>query len=207
MQAIERPIKTAIVDKNPSVSSAALVSSYHLLPIARDLVRRWQSETQEAASSSKASGAFSLGFSTSGNQHQLQPSTHFMNQYHAIGLLYQIRSHDRMALVKMVQQYGAPGVVKSPAGVVMLVRLAAKLIEDDPSLRKPMLQLLDGWLRHKTEMVSCARILPIFRNFQEVQDLLEESGYHFGHASASLSYHAIPKSVKSCNSNSIVGQF
>ena len=112
-----------------------------------------------------------------------------------------------MALVKMVQQYGAPGVVKSPAGVVMLVRLAAKLIEDDPSLRKPMLQLLDGWLRHKTEMVSCARILPIFRNFQEVQDLLEESGYHFGHASASLSYHAIPKSVKSCNSNSIVGQF
>ena len=59
-----------------------------------------------------------------------------------------------MALVKMVQQYGAPGVVKSPAGVVMLVRLAAKLIEDDPSLRKPMLQLLDGWLRHKTEMVN-----------------------------------------------------
>ena len=27
-------MKTAIVDKNPSVSSAALVSSYHLLPIA-----------------------------------------------------------------------------------------------------------------------------------------------------------------------------
>ena len=77
-----------------------------------------------------------------------------MNQYHAIGLLYQMRSHDRMALVKMVQQLGAPGVVKSPAGIVMLVRLAAKLIEDDASLRKPMLQLLDGWLRHKAEMVN-----------------------------------------------------
>lgn len=59
-----------------------------------------------------------------------------------------------MALVKMVQQYGAPGVVKSPAGTVMLVRLAAKLAEDDPSLRKPMMQLLDGWLRHKSEMVN-----------------------------------------------------
>ncbi|KAG8534362.1 uncharacterized protein KY384_001207 [Bacidia gigantensis] len=154
VQAIERPIKTAIVDKNPSVSSAALVSSYHLLPIAKDIVRRWQSETQEAASSSKSSGGFSLGFSTSASSHTLQPSTHYMNQYHAIGLLYQMRSHDRMAMVKMVQQFGAPGVVKSPAGIIMLVRIAAKLIEDDAGLRKPMLQLLDGWLRHKAEMVN-----------------------------------------------------
>lgn len=154
VQAIERLIKTAIVDKTPSVSSAALVSSYHLLPIARDVVRRWQSETQEAVSSSKSSGGFSLGFSTSGSQQSLQPSAHYMSQYHAIGLLYQMRSHDRMALVKMVQQFGAPGVVKSPAGTIMLVRLAAKLIEDDQSLRKPMMQLLDGWLRHKSEMVN-----------------------------------------------------
>ncbi len=154
VQAIERLIKTAIVDKNPSVSSAAIVSSIHLLPIARDVVRRWQSETQEAASSSKSSGGFSLGFSTSGSQHSLQPSTNFMTQYHAIGLLYQMRSHDRMALVKMVQQLGQAGVVKSPAGTILLVRLASKLMEDDISLRKPMMQLLDGWLRHKTEMVN-----------------------------------------------------
>lgn len=154
VQAIERLIKTAIVDKNPSVSSAALVSSIHLLPIARDVVKRWQSETQEAASSSKSSGGFSLGFSTSGSQHSLQPSTNFMTQYHAIGLLYQMRSHDRMALVKMVQQLGQAGVVKSPAGTILLVRLAAKLIEDDISLRRPMMQLLDGWLRHKAEMVN-----------------------------------------------------
>ena len=92
-----------------------------------------------------------------------------MNQYHAIGLLYQIRSHDRMALVKMVQQYGAPGAVKSPAGVVMLVRLAAKLIEDDSSLRKPMLQLLDSWLRHKTEMVNFEAAKAIC-NLQDVTD-------------------------------------
>ncbi|MCJ1309231.1 coatomer subunit gamma [Agyrium rufum] len=155
VQAIERLIKTAIVDKTPSVSSAAIVSSYHLLPIARDVVRRWQSETQEAASSAKATTGFSLGFSTSGNQHALAASnTNFMTQYHAIGLLYQMRSHDRMALVKMVQQLGTPGATKSPAGVMMLVRLAAKLAEDDTSLRKPMMQLLDGWLRHKSEMVN-----------------------------------------------------
>ena len=145
-------MKTAIVDKNPSVSSAALVSSYHLLPIAKDVVRRWQSETQEAAAASKSSGGFSLGFSSSSGQMPINNST--MTQYHAIGLLYQMRMHDRMALVKMVQQFGAAGAVKSPAALVMLVRLAAQLAEEDASLRKPMMQLLDGWLRHKSEMVN-----------------------------------------------------
>jgi coatomer protein complex subunit gamma len=77
-----------------------------------------------------------------------------MTQYHAIGLLYQLRSHDRMSLVKMVQQYGAAGALKSPAALVLLVRLAAKLAEEDASLRKPMMQMLDGWLRHKHEMVN-----------------------------------------------------
>ncbi|KAL2757756.1 hypothetical protein ACRALDRAFT_1047744 [Sodiomyces alcalophilus JCM 7366] len=152
VQSIERVIKTAIVDKNPSVSSAALVSAYHLLPIARDVVRRWQSETQEAAASTKSSGGFSLGFSSSGGQLPVNNST--MPQYHAIGLLYQMRSHDRMALVKMVQQFGAAGAVKNSAAIIMLVRLAAKLAEEDASLRKPMMQLLDGWLRHKSEMVN-----------------------------------------------------
>ncbi|KAG6011239.1 hypothetical protein E4U54_008184 [Claviceps lovelessii] len=152
VQSIERVMKTAIVDKNPSVSSAALVSSYHLLPIAREVVRRWQSETQEAAASNKSSGGFSLGFSSSSGQVPMNNST--MSQYHAIGLLYQMRMHDRMALVKMVQQFSVAGAVKNPAATVMLVRLAAQLAEEDASLRKPMMQLLDGWLRHKSEMVN-----------------------------------------------------
>ncbi|KAK0733706.1 adaptin N terminal region-domain-containing protein [Lasiosphaeria miniovina] len=152
VQSIERVMKTAIVDKNPSVSSAALVSSYHLLPIAKDVVRRWQSETQEAAATTKSSGGFSLGFSSSSSNIPVNNST--MTQFHAIGLLYQMRMHDRMALVKMVQQFGVAGAVKNTAALVMLVRLAAQLAEEDPQLRKPMVQLLDGWLRHKSEMVS-----------------------------------------------------
>jgi coatomer protein complex subunit gamma len=153
VQAIERNIKTAIVDKVPSVSSAALVSSYHLLPVARDIVRRWQSETQEAASTSKSSGGF-MGFGGSASHAMAASNTNYMTQYHAIGLLYQMRSHDRMALVKMVQQYSAQGAVKSPAARVMLVRLAAKLAEEDPGLRKPMMKLLDDWLKDKSEMVN-----------------------------------------------------
>jgi len=149
VQAIERLLKTAIVDKTPSVSSAALVSSYHLLPTARDVVRRWANETQEAVLSGSKSSAFSLGFGSSSST----PQGSGMTQYHAIGLLYQMRAHDRMALVKMVQQFSS-GNVKNPAAVVMLVRLAAKLADEDPGLRKPMYTLLDGWLRHKAEMVN-----------------------------------------------------
>ncbi|KAF2738385.1 Coatomer, gamma subunit [Polyplosphaeria fusca] len=164
VQAIERLVKTCIVDKNPSVASAALVSSYHLLPVARDVVRRWQSEAAEAAASSK-SGGFLGGFGGS-SHNTLQASTNYMTQYHAIGLLYQMRSGDRMSLVKMVQQYSAAGVVKSPAATVLLVRLAAKLAEEDPNLRKPMMQLLDGWLRHKSEMVNfeAAKAITDMRN-------------------------------------------
>ncbi|EZF10272.1 hypothetical protein H112_08466 [Trichophyton rubrum D6] len=78
--------------------------------------------------------------------------TSYMTQYHAIGLLCQMRAHDRMAMVKMVQQYGS-GVVKSPPAIVLLVRLAAKLADEDQSLRKPMMQMLESWLRGKHEMV------------------------------------------------------
>ncbi|KAK3396083.1 adaptin N terminal region-domain-containing protein [Sordaria brevicollis] len=152
VQSIERVMKTAIVDRNPSVSSAALVSSYHLLPVAKDVVKRWQNETSEAAANTKSTGGFSLGFGSSSRDLPINNST--MTQYHAIGLLYQMRMHDRMALVKMVQQFGAPGAVKNPAALVLLVRLAAQLAEEDPHLRKPMMQLLDGWLRHKSEMVN-----------------------------------------------------
>ncbi|WEW60558.1 coatomer subunit gamma [Emydomyces testavorans] len=153
VQGIERLIKTAIVDKNTSVASAALVSSYHLLPIAKDVVRRWQSETQEAAAGGRQSTSF-LGFSSGSHHAPAMSQTNYMTQYHAVGLLYQMRAHDKMALVKMVQQYGAAGAVKSPAAIVLLVRLAAKLAEEDQSLRRPMMQMLDGWLKHKHEMVN-----------------------------------------------------
>ncbi|KAL7276484.1 coatomer subunit gamma [Rhizina undulata] len=166
VQAIERLLKTAIVDKTPSVSSAALVSSYHLLPTARDVVRRWANETQEAVLSGSKSSGFSLGFSSSSSA----PQGSGMTQYHAIGLLYQMRSHDRMALVKMVQQY-SNGQVKNPAAVVLLVRLAAKIADEDQSLRKPMYTLLEGWLRHKAEMVNfeAAKAICQLRNVTDAE--------------------------------------
>jgi len=171
VQAIERLLKTAIVDKVASVQSAALVSSYRmlfpfhhtriqtnlesidLLPIAKQTIQRFQNEVSDAAAA-KGGATFSLGFGGAGSHASLASTITYTTQYHALGLLYQMRSHDRMALVKMIQQYSQAGVLKSPTATVVLVRLTAKLIEDEPSLRKQLFPLLDGWLKHKSEMVN-----------------------------------------------------
>lgn len=155
IQGIERVLKAAIVDKTPSVSSAALVSSYHLCNVAKDIIKRWSNEVQEAinikpASSGFASAAssyFTAGGGHSSSQSQIVISTSSINQYHAISLLFLIRQHDRMAITKLVQTYssgkssgggflggggGSSNVLKNPSAVCMLIRFACKVMEDDP---------------------------------------------------------------------------
>ncbi|KAJ4485654.1 adaptin N terminal region-domain-containing protein [Lentinula aciculospora] len=169
-QGVERFFKAAIVDRNPSISSAALVSSYHLYPFAKDVVKRWVNEVQEAVNA-KAPGSFFgsvsssggyLGFggsSSSANAQQTVPSSSFATQYHALGLLYLIRQQDRMAVTKMIHQLGggksgAGTTLKNPMALCMLIRYAAKVMEEDPNTQRQMLDLLEGWLRHKSDMVN-----------------------------------------------------
>ena len=147
-QGVERFFKAAIVDRNPSISSAALVSAYHLFPSAKDVVKRWVNEAQEAVNAKSASSFFSnsfgassyLGFGGSSQQNNAgQPivSTSYITQYHALGLLYYIRQQDRMAVTKMIQQLGggksgAGTTLKNSMALCMLIRYAAKAAEDDP---------------------------------------------------------------------------
>lgn len=148
-QGVERFFKAAIVDKTPSISSAALVSSYHLFPAAKDVVKRWVNEAQEAVTpkssgtffGSSSSSGYLGGWGSSNNQnsgYQAVQSTSYITQYHALGLLYLIRQQDRMAVTKMIQQLGggksgSSGTsLKNPMALCMLIRYAAKIIEDDP---------------------------------------------------------------------------
>jgi coatomer protein complex subunit gamma len=147
VQGVERFFKAAIVDRTPSISSAALVSSYHLFPFAKDVVKRWVNEAQEAVSaksstsffgSNTASSYLGFGSSSSGNSgYQPMPSTSYISQYHALGLLYLIRRQDRMAVTKMIQQLGggrsgSGTALKNPMALSMLIRYAAKVVEEDP---------------------------------------------------------------------------
>ena len=153
-QGIERFLKAAIVDRTPAISSAALVSSYHLFPFAKDVVKRWVNEAQEAVNAKASSSFFSgssggyLGFGGASTQQtgaQTINSTSYIVQYHALGLLYLIRQHDRMAVTKMIQQLGggksgSGTTLKNPMALCMLIRYAAKIMEEDPKYNYPTLR-------------------------------------------------------------------
>jgi len=132
LQAIERYMKQAIVDRSPAISSAALVSSLHMAISGggNDVVKRWVNEAQEAMSSDSA-----------------------MVQYHAIGLLYHIRKTDRLAVTKLVSKLTRSSL-KSPYAACMLIRIACKLIEEeDATETTPYFEFVESCLRHKSEMV------------------------------------------------------
>ncbi|KAM4650953.1 coatomer subunit gamma-1 [Discoglossus pictus] len=130
LQAIERYMKQAIVDKVPSVSSSALVSSLHLLKTSFDVVKRWVNEAQEAAS-----------------------SDNIMVQYHALGLLYHVRKNDRLSVNKMLSKFMRHGL-KSPFAYCMMIRVASKLLEEeDGNHDSPLFDFIESCLRNKHEMV------------------------------------------------------
>ncbi|KAI3622242.1 coatomer subunit gamma [Moniliophthora roreri] len=165
-QGVEKFFRSAIIDRNPSISSSALIASYHLFPFAKDVVKRWVNEAQTAVDSKTSSSYFSTstgGFFGGGNSNangpQTIPSSSHIPQYHALGLLYLIRQQDRMAVVKMIQQLGggksgSGTTLKNPMALCMLIRYAAKVMEEDPNVQRQMLDLLEGWLRHKSDMVN-----------------------------------------------------
>ncbi|CAN1164303.1 Coatomer subunit gamma [Linum perenne] len=130
---IERYLKQAIVDKNPVVASAALVSGIHLLQTNPEVVKRWSNEVQEAVQSRAA-----------------------LVQFHALALLHQIRQNDRLAVSKLVTSL-TRGTVRSPLAQCLLIRYTSQVIRESASNLqtgdRPFYDFLEGCLRHKAEMV------------------------------------------------------
>lgn len=130
LQAIERYMKQAIVDKIHAVSSASLVSSLHLMKTSPEVVKRWVNEAQEAINTDNV-----------------------MVQYHALGVLYHIRKTDRLAVTKLVAKLTRMAL-KSPYAVCMLIRIACKLLEEEGAgPESPLFDFIESCLRHKSEMV------------------------------------------------------
>ncbi|KAL9370867.1 hypothetical protein Peur_036007 [Populus x canadensis] len=129
---IERYLKQAIVDKNPVVASAALVSGIHLLQTNPEIVKRWSNEVQEAVQSRAA-----------------------LVQFHALALLQQIRQNDRLAVSKLVTSL-TRGTVRSPLAQCLLIRYASQVIRESANTQtgdRPFYDFLESCLRHKAEMV------------------------------------------------------
>ncbi|WWC88501.1 uncharacterized protein L201_003412 [Kwoniella dendrophila CBS 6074] len=174
VQSVERFFKSALVDRSSSISSASLVSSYHLFPLSPSIIKRWSNEAQEAVNA-KSVSSFSSNASAylSGGQqggYQAVASSSYIMQYHALGLLFLIREKDRMAITKMVQQLGSgsKSIIKNPMAMCMLIRFARKVMDEDPNVRKQMHEYLESLLRHKSEMVNieAARAICEMRDVQ-----------------------------------------
>ncbi|KAK3150964.1 hypothetical protein QOZ80_3AG0239910 [Eleusine coracana subsp. coracana] len=158
---IERYLKQAIVDKNPAVASAALVSGIHLVQANPEIVKRWSNEVQEAVQSRSA-----------------------LVQFHGLALLHQIRQNDRLAISKLVSGL-TRGTIRSPLAQCLLIRYASQVIRES-SLNtqngdSPFFDFLESCLRLKgadmvnleaarkiTEMdVTSRELAPAIKKLQE----------------------------------------
>jgi len=130
LQSIERYMKQAIVDKMPSVSSAALVSSLHLMKQGPEVVKRWVNEVSDTVNSDNV-----------------------MVQYHALGLLYQIKKNDKLAITKLVAKFSKSSL-RSPYAYCFLIRVAAHQLEEEKdNIDTNLFDFIEGCLRHKSDMV------------------------------------------------------
>lgn len=174
VSASERLFKNCLVDKNPIVSSAALISSYNLLPIAKDVVKRFTNETLETIQSYKQ---FPL------DQFQLHeyygasttnlPANSYMYQYHALGLLYQLRNHDKMSLMKLITSLADGPALKNSLSIIQLIRYINKVLLDDESLITHLHPILAGFLKHKSDMVE----LEACKTLIGLQHLIKEDDF------------------------------
>lgn len=130
LNAIERYIKQAIVDRNALVASSALVAGIHLIQNNSEIVRRWVNEVQEAIN-----------------------STHDMVQYHGVSLLYQIRQHDKLAVSKFITQLQKTNL-RSSLATCLLIRYTAALLRENANGQDttPLYGFLQKMLRQKDEV-------------------------------------------------------
>merc|ERR1719482_190868 len=163
---IDRYLKTAIVDKNPFVASSALVCGINLTNTVPEVVKRWVNEIQETVS-----------------------SKHAMVQFHALGLIYELKKSDRLALHKVVTSL-AKSSLKSPMAECLLIRYAAQALtaERDPPVEKMLMSYLDSCLRHKNEMVTyeAARALCNLAVCDEAGSGQSVLGYDISHVTTVL---------------------
>jgi hypothetical protein len=123
-------------------------------------------EAQEAVNAksggyfgSVSTGGSFFGGGSSQSAAQTVPSSSNITQYHALGLLYLIRQQDRMAVTKMIQQLGggksgAGTTLKNAMALCMLIRYAAKVMEEDP---KCVFYYRKKQLMHGTNSAQCTK--------------------------------------------------
>ncbi|CCK72591.1 coatomer subunit gamma KNAG_0K02280 [Huiozyma naganishii CBS 8797] len=142
----ERLLKNAVVSKNQSVSSAALCTAYNLLPISEVTIKRFSNEAQEAIMEVKTAPMSARSEFVSKAPH--------ITQYHALGLVYELKRNDKMALMKLIQQCSDGFVLKNQFARMELMKIVNDLIHRDTQLFAQFQQLFNVWLQDRSSLVS-----------------------------------------------------
>lgn len=160
VHATERLMKNGVVDKDAPVSIAALVSSYHLLPVAKDVVKRWTNETYDSIIALKV-------FTRTEESGYFKDD--YISQYHALGLFYALKSHDKMALKKVIDQFASQ--IKNPLATVQLLRIINELLLSDNSLTPVLWPLIDSALndRHHSISLEAIKVVVSFPGVTDAQ--------------------------------------
>jgi len=133
----DRLLKQAVVDKDPYVSTSALVSAYHLSHVSpqnQEIIKRWLQEVSEASKNTQSN----------------------LVSYHALGLLYRIRKHDRLAVSRLAAAKASQqsSGYASPFETCLFIRIAASLIrETGPENSAPLVKFLQE-CKHGHSMVK-----------------------------------------------------
>jgi coatomer protein complex subunit gamma len=125
---MERFLKQALVDKNPFIMASTLCAGQHLFRTAPDVIRRWLAEIQEALNNKAR-----------------------MVQYHALGLLYRVKQHDKLAISKVVTALArSQQMSHSPMAQTLHIRLTANVLQTTPGpLNAELLKYLQDCLHNK----------------------------------------------------------
>ncbi|KAF1743839.1 hypothetical protein MXB_5527, partial [Myxobolus squamalis] len=144
---IERYVKQAIVDRNNGIATAALVSSLRFNSVNPDFIKRWLNEIGEICKNDS-----------------------YISQYHAFGLMYMIKQHERLALVKLVAKYSHTSFKIIPCAI-LCIRIAVHNLSEsiDAAEAKVQLDFIENCLNHRSEIVvyeacralACIKGVPI----------------------------------------------
>lgn len=128
---IERFLKQSLVDRNPFIVSSTLIAGHSLLHTNLDVVKRWTTDVQEALTNKCK-----------------------MVQFHALSLLFQLRSNDKLALSKIVTAL-ARHPPKGPLAQCLVIRIIFNLMNNSsiPTANNPLLQYVCDQLHNRSYIV------------------------------------------------------
>ncbi|KAM9886831.1 hypothetical protein OXX69_013584, partial [Metschnikowia pulcherrima] len=101
------------------------------------------------------------------------PSNSYMYQYHALGLLYQLRNHDKMSLMKLITSLHEGSSLKNSLSIIQLIRYINKVLVDDGSLSAHLYPILASFLKHKSDMVE----LEACKTLISLQHIIPDDGF------------------------------